>query len=104
MSTTRRWERTPRELLRTHNWEIQSTLRLVVPAGFHVMQAGRLHSLTDQAVSGGPGVPPDYRNDDWSTVSITIPFPFCFYGQQINAIYINNNGNVSINTAYSLSL
>ncbi len=51
--------------------------------------------------SGGPGVPPDYRNDDWSTVSITIPFPFCFYGQQINAIYINNNGNVSINTAYS---
>ena len=51
--------------------------------------------------SGGPGVAPDYRNDDWSTVSIPLPFNFCFYGQQVNAIYINNNGNVSISTPYS---
>ena len=51
--------------------------------------------------SGGPGLPPDYRNDDWSTVQITVPFPFCFYGQQVNFMYINNNGNVSINNPYA---
>lgn len=51
--------------------------------------------------SGGPGLPPDYRNDDWSTISIPIPFPFCFYGQQINDVYINNNGNVSITNPYA---
>ncbi|MBL0105221.1 MAG: T9SS type A sorting domain-containing protein [Bacteroidetes bacterium] len=51
--------------------------------------------------SGGPGVPPDYRNDDWSTVSIPLPFSFCFYGVQIHDIYINNNGNVSIGNPYS---
>lgn len=52
--------------------------------------------------SGGPGMPPDYRNDDWSTVALTLPFNFCFYGQQVNQVYINNNGNVSIGTAYSI--
>ena len=51
--------------------------------------------------SGGPGVPPDYRNDDWSTVNIPLPFTFCFYGQQVNSVYINNNGNVSIANPYS---
>ncbi|MBK9413900.1 MAG: T9SS type A sorting domain-containing protein [Bacteroidetes bacterium] len=51
--------------------------------------------------SGGPGLPPDYRNDDWSTTQITVPFPFCFYGQQVNFMYINNNGNVSINNPYA---
>ncbi|MBL0102951.1 MAG: hypothetical protein IPP51_03870 [Bacteroidetes bacterium] len=24
--------------------------------------------------SGGPGSPPDYRNDDWSTVNLPLPF------------------------------
>ncbi len=51
--------------------------------------------------SGGPGLPPDYRNDDWSTVAIPLPFHFCFYGQTVDSIYINNNGNVSIGGAYS---
>ncbi len=51
--------------------------------------------------SGGPGLPPDYRNDDWSTLPITLPFNFCFYGDTITEIYINNNGNVSIGTPYS---
>lgn len=51
--------------------------------------------------SGGPGLPPDYRNDDWSTVSIPVPFPFCFYGQQVNDVFINNNGNVSIANPYA---
>lgn len=53
--------------------------------------------------SGGPGVAPDYRNDDWSTVALTLPFNFCFYGANItNGVYINNNGSVSIGAAYSI--
>lgn len=51
--------------------------------------------------SGGPGIPPDYRNDDWSTISIGIPFNFCFYGQQMTSFYLNNNGNISFGGAYS---
>lgn len=51
--------------------------------------------------SGGPGLPPDYRNDDWSTLPIPLPFNFCFYGDTIQDVIINNNGNVSIGTNYS---
>lgn len=51
--------------------------------------------------SGGPGVAPDYRNDDWSTIAIPIPFNFCFYGRQITEFFLNNNGNISFDTAYS---
>ena len=52
--------------------------------------------------NGGPGSAPDYRNDDWSTVPLTLPFNFCFYGANItNDVYINNNGNVSFGGAYS---
>ena len=55
-----------------------------------------------QGASGGPGVPPDYRNDDWSTDAITLPFNFCFYGQTVNTVYLNNNGNISIGGTYSI--
>lgn len=51
--------------------------------------------------SGGPGLPPEYRNDDWSTPLITLPFDICFYGQQVNQIYLNNNGNISIGAPYA---
>ncbi|MBL0256276.1 MAG: PKD domain-containing protein [Bacteroidetes bacterium] len=51
--------------------------------------------------SGGPGVAPDYRNDDWSTVAIILPFQFCLYGRNIDTIFINNNGNVSVDAPYS---
>ena len=40
------------------------------------------------------GTPPDYRNDDGSTLTINLPFNFCFYGQIQNQVFINNNGNV----------
>ncbi|MCX6275424.1 MAG: T9SS type A sorting domain-containing protein [Bacteroidetes bacterium] len=53
-----------------------------------------------QGVSGGPGVAPEYRNDDWSAC-IGLPFSFCFYGQPIDSVYINNNGNISIGASYS---
>ncbi len=52
-------------------------------------------------VSGGPGVGPDYRNDDWSTSQIMLPFTFCYFGQSFNSVFINNNGNISFDTAYS---
>lgn len=50
--------------------------------------------------NGGPGFPPDYRNDDWSTNIFTIPFSFCFYGTNYSQIFINNNGNISFGSAY----
>ncbi|CAN5589872.1 hypothetical protein BH11BAC1_BH11BAC1_17280 [soil metagenome] len=50
--------------------------------------------------SGGPGLAPEYRNDDWSAC-VGLPFNFCFYGQSVDSIFINNNGNVSIGTNYS---
>lgn len=34
-------------------------------------------------------------NDDGSSSIIDIPFNFCFYGQNYNQLYINNNGNVT---------
>ena len=51
--------------------------------------------------SGGPGVAPLYRNDDWSTAAINLPFSFCLYGTNYTSCYINNNGNVSFGSAYS---
>ncbi len=51
--------------------------------------------------SGGPGLPPDYRNDDWSTDTIGLPFIFCLYGDTVREVFINNNGNVSIGSPYS---
>ena len=52
--------------------------------------------------SGGPGVAPQYRNDDWSTVALTLPFSFCFYGNNITTgVYLNNNGSVSVGSPYS---
>ena len=47
------------------------------------------------------GLPPDYRNDDGSSdMPIILPFDFCFYGQNFNSVYINNNGNISFNVTY----
>lgn len=42
----------------------------------------------------------EYRNDDGSTAQIPLPFQFCFYGQNVNSLYINNNGNVSFGASY----
>jgi hypothetical protein len=52
--------------------------------------------------SGGPGMPPNYANDDWSTNKITLPFHLCLYGASYDTIYINNNGNVSMDAPYSV--
>ena len=51
--------------------------------------------------NGGPGTSPFYRNDDWSTDTVTLPFGFCFYGSPVTKVFINNNGNVSIGAPYS---
>jgi hypothetical protein len=47
------------------------------------------------------GTPPEYRNDDGSTNAIQLPFTFCFYGTNVNTIYINNNGNISFGAPYA---
>ena len=51
--------------------------------------------------SGGPGVAPEYRNDDWSSAAVVLPFNLCMYGNTYNTIYINNNGSISFGAAYS---
>ena len=51
--------------------------------------------------SGGPGVAPEFRNDDWSSDTIDLPFNICFYGTPVNKIFLNNNGNISIGAPYS---
>ena len=38
--------------------------------------------------------------DDCSSGAINLPFTFCFYGQNYSTIYINNNGNISMNGPY----
>lgn len=47
------------------------------------------------------GAPPEYRNDDGSTSPIPLSFTFTFYGSQYNQVFINNNGNLSFEGAYS---
>ncbi len=42
----------------------------------------------------------EYRNDDCSTDTITLVSPFCFYGQYLRKLFINNNGNISFGTSY----
>lgn len=44
---------------------------------------------------------PDFRNDDASTTSISIPFSFNLYGTLYDSLFINNNGNVSFSSSYS---
>ncbi len=46
------------------------------------------------------GAPPLYRNDDGSTDSIPLSFPFTFFGLQYRRVYINNNGNISFSARY----
>ena len=40
-------------------------------------------------------------NDDGFTANIPIPFDFCFYGDTITSVFINNNGNVSFGQPFS---
>jgi large repetitive protein len=51
--------------------------------------------------NGGPGIPPDYRNDDWCTPIINLPFNFCMNGQVRTSCYINNNGNISFGAPFA---
>ncbi|MDG1158890.1 MAG: hypothetical protein P8N19_05310, partial [Flavobacteriales bacterium] len=40
-------------------------------------------------------------NDDSSTGLINLPFTFEMYGTTYNSLYVNNNGNLTFNSAYS---
>lgn len=55
---------------------------------------------TFQVVPFQFGQAPDYRNDDFSSTAINLPFNFCMYGQTQSTVYINNNGNVSFGAPY----
>jgi PKD repeat protein len=56
----------------------------------------------DGYCTGCPGTPPEYRNDDsFTKFPIHLPFNFCFYGQTVNWVYINTNGNISFDAPYS---
>jgi hypothetical protein len=47
------------------------------------------------------GVGPDFRNDDSYTNLIHLPFTYSFYGQPVDSLFINNNGNISFTSPYS---
>jgi gliding motility-associated-like protein len=40
-------------------------------------------------------------NDDGFSAAITIPFSFCFYGDTVTTMYINNNGNITFGSGLS---
>jgi hypothetical protein len=56
-------------------------------------------SFTDVPFTNG--VAPYYSNDDGYTNAIHLPFSFNYYGQPVDSIYINNNGNISFSSPYS---
>jgi hypothetical protein len=43
------------------------------------------------------GIAPYYLNDNAATPGIALPFNFCFYGQNVDSVYISNNGIISFN-------
>lgn len=50
----------------------------------------------------GPSLPSTSVDDGWATASpFTLPFSFCFYGNNYNQVWMNNNGNISFNNGIS---
>ena len=43
----------------------------------------------------GPAYVMTWNTDDGSAPIINLPFTFCFFGDNYNAVYMNNNGNIS---------
>ena len=41
-------------------------------------------------------------NDDGSSAGISLPFPMIFYGQPVNSIYQNTNGDITFDATYSV--
>jgi gliding motility-associated-like protein len=70
-------------------------------------------ATTSYSVSSIPHTPPIPYNqlggtsvsvgidDTWSP-SVSLPFPFCFYGQSYNSCIIGSNGSIKFNTASAL--
>ncbi len=56
---------------------------------------------TFSVVPMSSGTAPDYRNDDGFSAEISLPFTFNLFGENHNAIFINNNGNLSFGNGYS---
>ncbi len=83
---------------------VQNSLRVVAPATVQNVAGGCNYWIprdgTWLIVPFTIGTPGDYRNDDGSSPLITLPFNFCLYGTNYTNVYINNNGNISFNSAY----
>ena len=43
----------------------------------------------------GPAYVMTWNTDDGRAPLINLPFTFCFFGDNYNAVYMNNNGNIS---------
>lgn len=48
------------------------------------------------------GMAPYYSCDDGSFGPLALPFTFCYYGDTISSVFINNNGNISFGAPYSM--
>lgn len=55
---------------------------------------------TFSVVPFNSGSAPFFSNDDASSAAIALPFNFCYYGEQIDTVFINNNGNISFDVPY----
>lgn len=55
----------------------------------------KIAPISEGATLEDKGVPPNYYNDNGSTLPIKLPFSFCMYGKNYDTVYINNNGNIS---------
>ena len=69
------------------------------PRTQHIGPRPDIEASLDFEVAPIGGTPPEYRNDDGSTM-LPLEFPFAFFGEQYNEIYVNNNGNVSFGGGY----
>lgn len=50
----------------------------------------------------GPSLSSTSVDDGWASASpFTLPFNFCFYGQNYNQVWMNNNGNISFGNGIS---
>lgn len=59
---------------------------------------GALPPLTYTTVTFDTFAGPDSLIDDASTLEITLPFTFCFYGTNYTSCFINTNGNITFVT------
>jgi hypothetical protein len=49
----------------------------------------------------GPSIPSTSVDDGWAAASpFSLPFTYCFYGNNYNQVWMNNNGNITFGSGY----